>query len=143
MDAKKLNKWADLLLDTGKRNNLINFSDRKATTAEILLPSADTLFEKIDGATIFEVFDPEIVEDDDELALPLEGEQLQLEAPETSDSKAAYLAQYSSRIKRQNQLLLYNNATKNPLRAVKNISKKAHEFIEETGVNVALSLIHI
>ncbi len=137
MDAKKLNKWADLLLDTGKRNNLINFSDRKATTAEILLPSADTLFEKIDGATIFEVFDPEIVEDDDELALPLEGEQLQLEAPETSDSKAAYLAQYSSRIKRQNQLLLYNNATKNPLRAVKNISKKAHEFIEETGVNVA------
>lgn len=137
MDAKKLNKWADLLLDTGKRNNLINFSDRRATTAEVLLPYADALFEKIDGTTIFEVFDPEIIEDEDELDLPSEGEQLQPEVTETADSKAAYVAQYSNRIKRQNQLLLYNSATKNSLRAVKNISKKAQEFIEETGVNVA------
>ena len=70
MDAKKLNKWADLLLDTGKRNNLINFSDRRATTAEVLLPSADVLFEKIDGATAFDVFNPEIMEGEDELDLP-------------------------------------------------------------------------
>ena len=30
MNTKKLDKWAELLLDTGKRNNLINFKDRKA-----------------------------------------------------------------------------------------------------------------
>ena len=68
-----------------------------------------------------------------------ETEQLQIEPPEESDissGKAAFLAQYSGKIKRQNQILLYNSAT-NPLTAVKNIDKKAREFIEETGVNVA------
>ena len=66
MDTKKLNKWADLLLDTGKRNNLINFKDTRASTVEVLLPSSDVLFEKVDGTTSFEVFDPKIVEEDDD-----------------------------------------------------------------------------
>ena len=64
MDTKKLDKWADLLLDTGKRNNLINFKDTRASTVEVLLPTADALFEKIDGSTSFEVFDPKIIEED-------------------------------------------------------------------------------
>lgn len=63
---KKLDQWADLLLDTGKRNNLINFRDTKASTAEVLLPSPDVLFEKIDGSASFEVFDPKIVDDADD-----------------------------------------------------------------------------
>ena len=65
MDTKKLDKWADLLLDTGKRNNLINFKDTRASTVEVLLPSSDVLFEKVDGTVSFEVFDPKIVEEDD------------------------------------------------------------------------------
>lgn len=32
---KKLDRWASLLLDTGKRNNLVNFKDTKASTVEI------------------------------------------------------------------------------------------------------------
>ena len=55
MDTKKLDKWADLLLDTGKRNNLINFKDTRASTVEVLLPSSDVLFEKVDGTASFEV----------------------------------------------------------------------------------------
>ena len=51
----KLDKWADLLLDTGKRNNLINFKDAKASTVEVLLPSSAALFEKVEGTTSFEV----------------------------------------------------------------------------------------
>ena len=47
MDTKKLNKWAELLLDTGKRNNLINFKDTKNTTVDILLPTIYVLFDKI------------------------------------------------------------------------------------------------
>ena len=136
MDTKKLDKWAELLLDTGKRNNLINFKDTKASTVEVLLPSADMLFDKIDGATAFEVFDPKIAEDDDEIEDTPVGEQLQIDESETRDDKAAYLAQYSNKIKRQSQVLLYNSAT-NLITAVKNIDKKAREFIEETGVNVA------
>ena len=37
-DHKKLDNWANLLLDTGKRNNLISFKDTKASTAEVLYP---------------------------------------------------------------------------------------------------------
>ena len=117
MDTKKLDKWADLLLDTGKRNNLINFKDTRASTVEVLLPTADALFEKIDGSTSFEVFDPKIIEEDEESEESSETEQLQIEPPEESDissGKAAFLAQYSGKIKRQNQILLYNSAT-NPL----------------------------
>lgn len=36
MDTKKLDRWASLLLDTGKRNNLVNFKDTKASTVEII-----------------------------------------------------------------------------------------------------------
>lgn len=139
MDTKKLDKWADLLLDTGKRNSLINFKDTRASTVEVLLPSAETLFEKVDGSAAFEVYDPKIIEDDDDLNEDDIAEQLQLEVAENlkkSDGRDAYLAQYSGKIKRQNQVLLYN-AAGNPLTAIKNIHKKAREFIEETGVNVA------
>lgn len=139
MDTTKLDKWADLLLDTGKRNSLINFKDTRASTVEVLLPSAETLFEKVDGSAAFEVYDPKIIEDDDDLNEDDVAEQLQLEVPENSkesDGRDAYLAQYSGKIKRQNQVLLYN-AAGNPLSAIKNINKKAREFIEETGVNVA------
>ena len=138
MDTKKLDKWADLLLDTGKRNNLINFKDTRASTVEVLLPSSDALFEKVDGTASFEVFDPKIIEEDDPEESFAPG-QLQTEVSEDYDAsggKASFLAQYSGKIKRQNQILLYNAAT-NPLTAVKNIDKKAREFIEETGVNVA------
>ena len=131
MDTKKLDKWADLLLDTGKRNNLINFKDTRASTVEVLLPSSDVLFEKVDGTASFEVFDPKIVEEDDDTEESYAPEQLQIGAPEessepeqlqievsekadTSGGKAAFLAQYSGKIKRQNQILLYNAAT-NPL----------------------------
>ena len=38
MKAEKLNKWAELLLDTGKRNNLIHFKDTKMGSVEILSP---------------------------------------------------------------------------------------------------------
>ena len=117
MDTKKLDKWADLLLDTGKRNNLINFKDTRASTVEVLLPSSDALFEKVDGATSFEVFDPKIIEEDDDseesfaseqlrietLETSSEPEQLPIEIPEESDApggKVAFLAQYSGKVKR-------------------------------------------
>ena len=85
MDTKKLDKWADLLLDTGKRNNLINFKDTRVSTVEVLLPSSDALFQKVDGATSFEVFDPKIIEEDDaeEASKP---EQLQIEVPEEASN---------------------------------------------------------
>lgn len=40
MDTDKLRKWDELLLDTGKRNNLIHFKESKAGTVEIVYPAA-------------------------------------------------------------------------------------------------------
>jgi hypothetical protein len=40
----KLRAWENLLLDTGKRNNLVNFKDTKGSTAEILAPDFASLF---------------------------------------------------------------------------------------------------
>ena len=120
--------------------------DTKATTVEVLFPSPDTVFQKVDGTASFEVFDPKIADDDmddtaDEDRIDTEDapEQLRMDGADSSESmsaKEAYLAQYSSRIKRQNQLLLYSSS-KNPLTVVGNINKKSREFMEETGVNVA------
>lgn len=135
VDIQKLDKWADLLLDTGKRNSLINFRDTKASTVEILAPAPSVLFEKIESSTIFEVFDPKIIDDEDDWDGCLFNEQ-QIEDSILHDEKANYLTQYSGKLRRQNQILVYNAAA-NPIVAIKNISKKAREFIDETGVNVA------
>lgn len=132
MDIKKLEKWANLLLDTGKRNNLINFKDTKASTVEIVLPDADDLFEKVESSATFEVFDPKIVDDEDY------GDALSNDEGDKSEklNRSEFIEKFSPRIKKAGQILLYN-AYVNPVNAIKNIDKKAREHIEETGVNVA------
>ena len=131
MDNKKLQRWAQLLLDTGKRNNLINFKDTKATTAEVVYPDSQTFYDKCLGTTTFEVYDPKIQEDEDmDLKLITEGEASE------SIKKEDYINLYSSKVKKSNQVLVYSKMP-NPITAIKNIDKKARSFLEETGVNVA------
>ena len=60
MNAEKLNIWANLLLDTGKRNNLINFKDTKMSTVEILSPDFVALFNRAEHSAVFEVYDPKL-----------------------------------------------------------------------------------
>lgn len=122
---KKLDRWADLLLDTGKSNNLINFRDTRVSTVEVLLPASDVLFEKVDGSTTFEIFDPKIIEDDEHEEFS-GSEQLQIDARDESgiSDEKLHFAQYSVKIKRQNQILLYNSY-KNPLVAVKTLIKSS------------------
>ena len=108
MDTKKLEKWADLLLNTNKNNRFLNVDDNSTSVADILLPAANELFGKIDVSTTFEVFDPRIIEEDDDSECETENDQLQIEVPETQDRRAVFLSQHSSKIRRQNQLLLYN-----------------------------------
>lgn len=131
MDTKKLDKWAELLLDTGKRNNLVNFKDRKASTVEIILPTPDELFDKVDSSATFEVFDPKIEDSDEE-----EFEEETEDEKPGKLSRKEYINTYSSHIKKSNQILLYNSSI-NPIDTLKNIDKKAREHLEETGVNVA------
>ena len=139
-DQKKLDRWADKLLDTGKRNNLVNFRDTKASTAEVVFPDCESVFSKCSIGHTFEVYDPKISENED---LTLEDET----GEDSSDGKAIkkkepaltkdeYRRTYVPRIRSDRYLLLYAQ-TPNPLRAVKNIAKKAKEMQDETGINVA------
>lgn len=101
MDTKKLDKWAELLLDTGNRNNLINFKDRKASTVQVLMPAADVLFGKVESLTRFEVFDPKIIDEDDEPEEKPASEDWESEGAENSEvkkSKEAFLAEYGGKL---------------------------------------------
>ena len=129
MDTERLSKWADLLLDTGKRNNLINFKDSKQGTVEIVAPDYNTLFQRAEHSAVFEVYDPKLDDDEDESETEEEGEQ------QERQTKQSYIATYVSRLKR-NQILAYNVANK-PIQALKSIGRKARTAIEETGVNIA------
>lgn len=125
METEKLNAWKELLLDTGKRNNLINFKDSKTSSAEILAPDFDEIFSVAAHAGKLEVYEPEqeLYDDifDDE-----EKENM---------SVATYLSAYAHRLGRR-QLLIYNQSSK-PLTALDNIRRKAAAALEETGINIS------
>ena len=137
MDRKKLEKWADLLLDTGKRNNLINFRDTKASTVEIVMPTAEDLFSKVESSASFEVYDPKIIDDEDE---DYRDHEINDEADEDKKperlNRDDFIRTYGPKIKKAHQILLFN-ANVNPVNALKTIDKKARAYIEETGNNVA------
>lgn len=133
MNTDKLNKWADLLLDTGKRNNLINFKDTKTSTVEILSPDFATLFGRVLNSSSFEVYDPKLKDEEDDLG---EGhDPYDPDIVAKNYSKEQYLALYAPKLKRQ-QILIYNSGSK-PMTALKLIGKKAQTAMEETGVNIA------
>lgn len=127
-DLKKLDRWADKLLDTGKRNNLINFRDSKISSAEVVFPAADSIFSKCSVGHVFEVYNPHI-QDEDDVSDDNPNQKKKL-------SKQEYITLYSPKIKSDKYLLLYAQ-TPNPLTAVKNISKRAKNLLDETGINVA------
>lgn len=137
-DQKKLDRWADKLLDTGKRNNLISFKDTKASTAEVLYPDSERVFSKCSVGHVFEVYDPQIPdEDSDETDEAVQAEETP-EAAKTEKrlTREEYRSRYIPKI-RSDKYLLIHAQTPNPITAVKNIAKKAQEMQDETGINVA------
>lgn len=129
MNKQKLDKWAELLLDTGKRNNLINFRDAKAATVEVLKPDFSTLFDKADNAATLEVFSPLQADEDGRRRR----KAVTTDQPQTREE---YVKAYSDKLKKGNQILVYN-AQSDPIAALKNIGKRAKSAMEETGVNIA------
>ncbi len=146
MDIDKLNKWADLLLDTGKRNNLINFKDTKMGTVEVVSPDFGTLFYKAEHSASLEVYDPKLDDEEDEEVNEIVEDTESIKDEQEDNirgkriSKEDYIEMYEPRLKKNNQVLIYN-AFVNPIRALYNIAKKAKTAIEETGVNIAYMAI--
>ncbi|MCR5799216.1 MAG: DUF4011 domain-containing protein [Lachnospiraceae bacterium] len=140
MDTKKLERWAQQLLDTGKRNNLVNFKDTKASTAEVVFPDTESFYEKCLSLSTFEVYDPKIEDNEVDEEAILSANVYEEVTKETVDldkhKKSEYVEMYSTNIRKNNQILVYAK-TPNPITAIKNIDKKSRDFLEETGVNVA------
>ena len=55
--VRKLDRLAELLLDTGKRNNLINFRQIKGSTAEVVYPACADVFSQCAVGHVFRVVD--------------------------------------------------------------------------------------
>ena len=127
-DQKKLDRWAEKLLDTGKRNNLINFKDTKASSAEVVYPNCESVFSKCGVGHVFEVFDPKISDDD------YSNDNIDKETRKLN--RKEYVDLFSGKIKGEHKILVYAQ-TPNPLTAVKNIAKKEQEMLDETGINVS------
>ena len=140
LNNKKLNLWAQQLLDTGKRNNMINFKDTKISTIEIVYPSAEVFYDNCINSTTFEIYAPKINDDKNNNNVISPVNSFAVDKLEKSE----YIEFYSSRIRKNNQVLVYAN-TSEPMKAINNIGKKAKDFLEETGVNVnyvAFGFVH-
>lgn len=124
MFNEKLESWAKKLLDTGLRNNLVNFKENKGSL-EIVSHSGSELFELLDKGARLEVFDPKKENDKD--------------FPKTM-SRDQYVESFKHLLKK-NVILAYNKADANSIRILKNIDKKADTSINETGVNIAYMAI--
>ena len=130
MSVEKIQKWADLLLDTGKRNNLMNFRESREGTAEIVLPDIVSLFKKAQAGATMEAYDPKL--EDDEMLFDFEDDEA---TNQPRISRTEYILGYKGKV-RKNQVLIYNYVNR-PIQALKNIYRKAKSAIEETGVNIS------
>ena len=89
---EKLAKLAELLLDTGKRNNLINFKDNKTNTVEIVAPSFDAVVKKLANAYVFEAFDPKLDGEDEG------GRLTDARLKEILKNKGQYISKYECKL---------------------------------------------
>lgn len=125
MEDNRIQEWAKLLLDLGKRNNLINFKDTKKSSIEVVYPDVESIFIKAKGEYFFEVCEPKIDyvnENENHPGL----EEL---------SKEDYISKFKTQLTREKDILVYNRV--NPILACKEIMKKAKSVIEETGNNIS------
>ena len=112
MENKKLEHWARALLDTGKRNNLVNFRETKSSSVEILIPSTEELFQRALAGAEFEVFENK----SDRLIIPTDRE--------------TYLDTYAEKLRKKKQILIYS-AKGDPAAAIKNIEKRTSRYAEK------------
>ena len=133
MDATKLDIWAKLLLDTGKRNNLINFKDTVSSTVEVISPNFSTLAQYVGQCSNFQVYDPKL--EDDEENFDVQDNKNEEVIKNGKYQKSEYLSADEKRLR--SQQIRLKNSDIDPINALKNISKKAKTAIEETGENIA------
>lgn len=124
---KKLRAWERLLLDTGKRNPLVNYKDKKGSTVQIVAPDFVTLFQRAERGETAEGFDPDEGKKPRNFEDEYEGQD--------GISAEEQAGRYATKLKRH-QVLLYKEGGK-PSAVLREIGKRARTVLEETGINIA------
>ncbi len=131
-----LNKWKNKLLDTGKRNNLINFRNTKLGSVDVIYPNFSTIFSNVEHGKTFEVYDTnndidEVREYLADLVTRASGREFETVVRTSRDE---YVREHTRTFK-PNQILLFNSMS-NPILTLRNIARNGRSAIEETGVNI-------
>lgn len=141
MSVEKIQNLAELLLDIGKRNKLINFTSTRNGDVEVVLPEFSDFFDKVIHGSKFEVFNPNAEEEDEDLpgGQPKEyvsesGSQSRSGSKEKVD-RSHLIAKYGEKLKK-GQCLVYNSRNKH-VSLLEEIRKKAQLAMEETGINIS------
>lgn len=132
---KKLQRWAEKLLNTDKRNNLINFKDTKRLTAELVFPDNEIVFSKCSISYRFEVIDSKSLDNNQE---KLDSSEKNKKIIKYNNKKNKYECEnnYYSCVKSGKYISFCANSS-DSLTVVRSIAKKAMTMQDETGVNVA------
>lgn len=138
MDNREmLNFWRNKLLDTGKRNNLINFKSTKLGSVDVVYPNFEDVFSKVEAGKVFEVYDNkndlDEVEDYLKELVAISTRSLEEVDAVFADSED-YVKEHTVAFK-NNQILLFNPKG-DPKLALRNIARNGRSAIEETGVNI-------
>lgn len=123
--------WKSKLLDTGNRNNLVNFKDRRAASIEVVSENIELFFDALVHGKEFNVFDTKEWVDKNRKS----GE----DSPKTMSKE-----EFSSKILPyvgKRELLLYSQYDIDSVRVIKKIDQKATASLEETGVNIAYGIL--
>lgn len=127
MHGTNLSKWANLLLDIGKRNALVSFRSTSSLALELVSPSFLKGYDKLLSSSRIEIYDPRLEKDEDFLSYLEEGADKKL-------GKEEYLIHYGPRAKKS--ALLFYSPSMRPITNLRNLFRKSLSAIEETGVNI-------
>ena len=123
-------KWCEKLLDTGKRNPLINYKDKKLGTIDILKPECNEVFEKIFAGKVLIFYDV------DEYVRKLEDKSKKVSNEEQIKQigKQQIVESIAPQLK-VNQVLSFKEGF--TLRKIlSGIRKKAKASLTERGINI-------
>lgn len=122
---KEIRTWANKLLDTGNRNNLVNFKDRKGTTLEFVSQDPAAIFDTLARGKTLMFFNPK-----EWFKSHLSNDE---EYPKTMSCED-FCEKFSGHLGK-NECLAYNQFDADSGSVVKKIEQKFSSEIEETGVN--------
>lgn len=134
---KVFEKWCEKLLDTGRRNNLINFKDSQTRNLDILSPNSDEIFKKISGGEKLAFYDVDAYVEK-QMQKGNFDKKSKLEDEKTENkfvvSKSQVFQDLSKSISKK-EILAFRQGSKLK-RVAENLYRNAKVAIDERGVNI-------